>query len=380
MPVRFIPVTDITEPLSISIGLAGGTSTGKTWSACLLARGIAESFDGPGAPFIFADTENKRALHYAEAFPEMMHYDMSAVDDDGQLVGFTPERWIEVIDAADEAGVKAMVIDSFSHSWEGVGGHLDDHAAELDRLVSQAEARSNGQYRVDPAKFSEKAWIEPKRRYRRLTDRIVRAKTNIIICNRAKAVRQAGFGNKATNARETKLRRNDVPWDIAGDANLIFEMLVQVVLDPSAKGCPVHQIKMPDQFQAIFDPARPISEETGRQLAEWSMRRGNGAGQKKILDAARDAARRGKDALNQHWKEASREDRSVIQMILDKELKHMAVRADEDAASSEGDDLFAGDDAGDDDAGPTPEQLERAEREAREEIQRLDAERNGRAA
>lgn len=360
MSVRFIPVSEITDPMSIAIGLSGGSSTGKTWSAMRIARGISEAIGGKGAPFIYADTENRRALHYAEAFPEMLHHDMGTVNEAGEMVGFTTERWIEVIDAADAAGVPAMVIDSFSHSWEGVGGHLDDQAAELDRLVSEAEARANGKYHVDPAKFSEKAWIAPKQRYRRLTDRIVRAKTNIIICNRAKAVRQTGFGQNAKNARVTKLRRDDIPWDISGDASLIFEMLVQIILDPSAPGCPVHQVKVPDQFKALFDPRRPMSEETGRALAEWSMRRGNGAAEKKLLDEARAAARKGRDDLQALWAGMSKEDRSVVHTIMESELRPLAIQADEQKVAGD-DNLFPDDD----DRTPTPEEIERAEAEAR---------------
>ena len=43
MTIRFIPVTEINDPLTLSIGLSGGSGTGKTYSALLMARGIAEA-------------------------------------------------------------------------------------------------------------------------------------------------------------------------------------------------------------------------------------------------------------------------------------------------------------------------------------------------
>ena len=330
--IRFTPVSQMTEPLNLSIGLSGGSGTGKTYSALLLARGIAEVVTGkPGAPIGYVDTENRRALHYRDAFPEIMHFDMQAVDDKGEMVGFTPERWIEVIDAAEAAALPVVIIDSFSHSWEGVGGILDMQAVELDRLVSEAEARANGRYAVDPAKFSEQAWITPKRRYRRLVDRIVRAQTNVIICNRAKPVRQAGFGDKAKNARQTKLRRDDVPWDISGDANLIFEMTASIILDPSAPGCPVHQIKVADQFKPLFDRRRPLGAATGRAMAEWARGQGNAQGNKELLDEARAQARGGRDAFAAWWKPLDADARGVVRSIIE-EVQRIAAEADARAA------------------------------------------------
>ena len=124
--------------------------------------------------------------------------------------------------AAVRAALAQARPDIIIHSaWEGVGGVLDLHAQVLDRLVQAAQQRANGRYEVDPAKFSQLAWAEVKPRYRRLIDRIVRAKTNIIICTRAKPVMQQGFGEKQKNARKTKTRRDDVPWDPASDGDLM---------------------------------------------------------------------------------------------------------------------------------------------------------------
>ena len=348
--IRFTPVTELNDPLTLAIGLSGGSSTGKTYSALLLARGIAEEMTGkPGSPIGYVDTENRRALHYKQAFPEMHHFDFQAVDETGELVGFTPERWIEVIDAAEEAKLPVIVIDSFSHSWEGTGGILDMQAQELDRLVQAAEARANGRYAVDAAKFSEQAWIDPKRRYRRLVDRIVRAKCNIIICNRAKPVRQAGFGDKAKNARATKLRRDDVPWDISGDANLIFEMTVSIVLDPAAPGCPVHQIKVADQFKGLLDPRAPMGVETGRAMAKWAKSQGSGQADKETLDTARAEARKGKAAFVAWWK-ANPQHRALVKTITE-ECERLADAADK--AATQDDDNPFGEGADTTDSTPT---------------------------
>lgn len=355
MTIRFIPVTEINDPLTLSIGLSGGSGTGKTYSALLMARGIAETVTGrPGSPIGYVDTENRRALHYKQAFTEMMHFDFQAVDDSGKVVGFGPERWIEVIDAAEAAGLPVVILDSFSHAWEGVGGVLDLHATTLDRLTRGDDSKKDAR--------SQLAWAEVKPRYRRLIDRIVRAKTNIIICTRAKPVMQNRDG---TNARKTKTRRADVPWDPAADGDLMFEMTTMVILDPEAPGCPVHQIKVADQFKGLLDPRRPMGVETGRAMAEWAKGQGDAQKQKEVLDRARAEARKGKAAFQAFWiSDEGAPHRALIKTII-AECQRLAAEADEEAQRAD-DDPFAG--AAHD--GPTADDIARAEAEAMAEIER----------
>lgn len=330
MAIRFVPVQEINDPLTIALGISGGSASGKTFTALRTARGMAEAITGrKGSPIGYVDTENKRALHYKAAFPEMAHFDFTAINEAGELVGFGPERWIEVIDAAEAAELPVLIMDSFSHAWEGVGGVLDLHAQVLDRLVREAEKRANGRYEVDPAKYSQLAWAEVKPRYRRLIDRIVRAKTNVIICTRAKPVMQQGFGDKAKNARKTKTRREDVPWDPASDGDLMFEMTAMVILDPSAPGCPIYQIKVADQFKSLFDPRQPMSEATGHAMAEWAKGQGGAQKQKETMDLARDKARGGTSAFTEWWNSDEGKDaRPVVRPIME-EIKALCAVVDE---------------------------------------------------
>ena len=326
--IRFIPVTEITAPLTVTLGLSGASGTGKTYSALLVARGLAEASTGrKGAPIGYVDTENRRALHYKQAFPEMAHFDMQAVNEAGDVVGFGPERWIEVIDAAEAAKLPVLVIDSFSHAWEGVGGVLDLHAQTLDRLTGGDDSKKDMR--------SQLAWAQVKPRYRRLIDRIVRANCHMVICTRAKPVMQDFKTGK--NARKTKIRRTDVPWDVAGDGDLLFEMTAMMMLDPAAPGCPVHQIKCADQFRALFDPRRPLGVETGLAMAAWARGQGEAQAQKELLDAARDEARRGKAAFTAFWQsERAMPHRALLRTILE-ECQALALEADTAESADESD-------------------------------------------
>ncbi|WHZ35725.1 AAA family ATPase [Sagittula sp. MA-2] len=364
--IRFTPVTEINDPLTLSIGLSGGSGTGKTYTALLMARGIAEVKTGrKGAPIGYVDTENRRALHYKATFPEMMHFDFTAIDGAGNLVGFGPERWIEVIDAAEAAKLPVVILDSFSHAWEGVGGVLDLHATTLERLTGGNDALAD--------KRSQLAWAEVKPRYRRLIDRIVRAKCDIIICTRAKPVMQKGFGANAENARTTKTRRKDVPWDPASDGDLMFEMTTMVILDPSAPGCPVHQIKVADQFKGLLDPRSPMGVNTGRAMAEWANGQGDAQKQKEVLDSARAAARKGKaEFLTFYNSDEGKEHRALILTIIE-ELKRTSEEADSRAAAADDDDPFTSGETSDD--MPSDEERAKAQVEAEADIARLRRER-----
>lgn len=330
--IRFIPAHQITTPLPLSVGISGGSGTGKTFSALRLARGIAREMTGDkNAPIGFIDTENLRGLHYRDAFPEMMHHDFTAVNEAGEVEGFTIPRLLEVIDALEHAQIPTAVFDSFSHSWAGVGGLLELQARVLDRLVAEAERRASGRYAVERDKFAQLAWAEVKPEYRRLVDRIIRAKTNFVICTRAKPVMQKGYGDKAVNAFKTKTRRTDIPWNPETDSDLMFELAAMIILDPVAPGCPVHQVKVADQFKGIFDPAKPITEETGRRMAEWSKGNGTAAKQKQAMDRAREVARQGTDQLNAWWNsDEGKAMRGDIKPIM-AELKEITQRADAEA-------------------------------------------------
>lgn len=328
MTVSFLPVQKTEDfTLRVSASIAGGSGTGKTYSACLLADGLAD-----GKPFAFIDTENKRALHYRRSFPNMVHFNFGP-QLDGHMVGFPPERWIAQLDHIEKEGFGAVVIDSFSHAWEGIGGVLEMQADTLERLVEEKRARSNRE--VDPNTLNQLSWVEPKQRYRRLVERIVQSQAHVILCIRAKPVMQTGYGNNAKNARPTKLRRADIPWDIASDKDLIFEMTASMILEPERPGEPV-MLKCPDHFRSVFRQGRRLSKDMGDEMRTWAEEGGEDPETKKLLDDAQDVARKGMAALDAWWKALPKEKRPIVASI-GAQLRSAAEAADQ----VDGDDMFS---------------------------------------
>ncbi len=98
--------------------LEGASGSGKTFSALLIAKAIAEKLNKKIA---FIDTEFGSASLYADRF------DFDTVELEPP---FTPEKYVEAIkDASNSGEYGVLIIDSISHEWSGQGGCLDIQSA-----------------------------------------------------------------------------------------------------------------------------------------------------------------------------------------------------------------------------------------------------------
>ena len=92
------------EKVWTKVLMGGPSGSGKTYSALRMATGLAACC---GSRIAAIDTEAGRLRYYAEEFDF----------DDTQLEEFTPEAYIELINAAADAGYQVLLIDSISHEW-----------------------------------------------------------------------------------------------------------------------------------------------------------------------------------------------------------------------------------------------------------------------
>jgi hypothetical protein len=98
----------------IKMALQGPSGSGKTYSSLLLAYGLV----GDWTKIAVIDSEHNSAHLYAHLGP----YNVLGISQP-----FPPEKYIEALETCLNAGMKAIVIDSISHEWEGIGGILDVH-------------------------------------------------------------------------------------------------------------------------------------------------------------------------------------------------------------------------------------------------------------
>jgi hypothetical protein len=272
MSFTFAPA--VREQVSLLISIAGVSGSGKTYSALKLARGLATD----DSRIAFIDTEAGRGLHYAPAHGETAGPSKFAFQYADMKPPFSPEAYAEAIKAADTEQFDVIVIDSASHLWEGEGGVQDMHAAILDGMVEAARKGHNGSWAFDEAKTRDRlsvgAWKGPKSAHKRLVSRLLQTRTHIILCLRAdEKMRMEKVKDDRGRERTVITQAKDLPpadrWSPICEKRLPYEMTVSFVLTPDRPGYPV-PIKLQDQHRAAVPLDRPLSEETGRALAEWA--------------------------------------------------------------------------------------------------------------
>lgn len=229
--------------VTLLIGLAGASGSGKTYSAMRLASGMAQ-----GKRFVVIDTENGRASHYADQFS----FDVLEMHEP-----FTPSSYAEAIKAADDAGYPVIVVDSASHEYAGSGGVLDMQEDEFQRMGGR-----------DSAKMA--SWIKPKMEHKKMMQRLLQTRAHLILCFRAEAkidiIKEDG---KTKIVPKQSLVGLD-GWIPVTEKTVPFELTVSLLLTPDKPGIP-HPIKLQQQHKALFPLDREITEESGRQVAEWAQ-------------------------------------------------------------------------------------------------------------
>lgn len=116
-------------------GFSGASGSGKTYSALLMASGMA-----PWDKIAVIDTEN----HSAELYSHLGGYFTLPLTAD-----FTPEKYIDAIRECEKAGMKVIIIDSITHEWDGKGGLLEAQASLGGRYQDWAKITPRHQAFVD---------------------------------------------------------------------------------------------------------------------------------------------------------------------------------------------------------------------------------------
>ena len=242
----------IRSELGLWLGLAGGTGSGKTWSAMEIAKGIV----GPGNRFAVIDTENKRASHYADMF------EFDVVDFQPP---FSSARYEEAVKFVYGKGYRAIVVDSFTHEHDGEGGYLDTQSEKLAEMVKRALQKDSSKSEWQLAeKLTPLSWKEPKGERRRMLQSLLACSSTvpIIFCLRAE--------EKYFMSKEGKLMARSKPeWEPLCGKGMMFEMTASFMLYSDRPGIP-NPIKLQEQHKKLFPLDRPLGAESGRLIAEWA--------------------------------------------------------------------------------------------------------------
>jgi AAA domain len=208
----------------LKLGITGPTGSVKTFSANLMAAGLAD-----GGKVAVLDTENKSASLYADLFK----FDVLDISPP-----FTESKFIDGINAAVSEGYAVLILDSFSHSWQGIL----DYKATLD-------ARGGNSY-VN--------WNKAGAKFNEVLAAILQSKIHIIACMRS----------KMDYILEPDVRGKMVPRKV-GLAPIMrdgIEYEFTTVFDGDLE----HFVTVSKDRTGLFvDQRFQITEETGRKLLEW---------------------------------------------------------------------------------------------------------------
>jgi hypothetical protein len=222
MSIQFHPAQR--KKAKLRLAVAGPAGSGKTYSALQVSFGL-------GGRVVLIDTERGSGELYAH----LGEYDVCTL-----TAPFTPEKYVEAIRAAENAGYDVIIIDSLSHAWAGPGGVLDIHG-----------------YAADKGGNSWSAWRQVTPRHNELVDAMLQSRCHIIATLRSKMEHVQVVENGKTVVKKVGL--NPIQRD-----GLEYEFTVFLDLDYN------HTASATKDRTGLFDGLvfKP-GAETGTRLLEW---------------------------------------------------------------------------------------------------------------
>lgn len=222
MSIQFTRATRAQVPLKL--GITGPSGSGKTTAALRLTRGLVGN-----SPIAFLDTENGSASLYADITP----FDVINMIPPYQVAKFNA-----TIQAAVDAGYKALIIDSASAEWQ--------------ELLAEKEA-------LDSRGGNSFAnWGSITKKHEEFLKAIRNAPIHLILCLRAKQEHvQDKDGNGKTTIRKVgmaAIQREGMEYELT----TVFD----IAMDHNAKASK-------DRTGLYEGRLEPVTEATGRELAAW---------------------------------------------------------------------------------------------------------------
>lgn len=222
--------------IRIKMALAGKSGSGKTLGALLIAKGLVSDFSTVGV----AQTEAGRAQCYLKQIGKFKVMEIEPP--------YSPSRFIEVIEVAEKAGLKCLIIDSISDEWAGTGGALDIHSN-----VS------------DVTKNSFTAWKKVTPQHDAVFGKILQSPVHII-CTVRKKVDYIMEPGKDGKQHPKKVGTKDIQRE-----DTEYKWMIQLDLDQEG-----NLARASKDNTSLFQGKEPfkITEQTGAAIRAWCLQTG----------------------------------------------------------------------------------------------------------
>ena len=280
------------EAVPLMVALAGSSGSGKTYSALLMAAGIA----GESGKVGFIDTEAGRGSMYADdpdiikAMPEGKYHVLKLTEP------FTPDKYANAIREAIKANISVLVIDSASHEWEGFGGCQD--IAENNKLRGMPN------------------WAMAKMAHKRLMNMLTQCPMHVIFCLRAREKTRPMKNDKG------KIEMVEMGMQPIQEKNFMYEMTLSMMLEDKAPGKPLIT-KCPKPLLHLFTGEQAIvTKEVGIKLKSWAD--GGESVDMKLRNLkreCREAAMNGSISLDEFFQSMEKGDKQLLAKLTDKEFQ-----------------------------------------------------------
>ncbi len=154
-----------------------------------------------------------------------------------------------------------VIVDQCSYEWEGVGGVLEQHDTEVDRMAGNDWKKRE--------RCTMAAWIRPKAEHNKFKQFMIQTRVNWILLFRAKEKIKPQKGGEPL----------DLGWQPIGGEDLFYECILRCLLFPGSDGKPTWQsdkmgereiMRLPGWFRDLFAAGRQLDEDIGEQLARWA--------------------------------------------------------------------------------------------------------------
>lgn len=305
MASEFTFVKAVRKAAPMIIMVSGTSGSGKTFSALLLAAGIA----GPKGKVALIDTENGRGAMYADA-----KLIMAALPDGYQITQmdapFEPARYVAALTSSEEHGNTVTVVDSGSHEWEGIGGCSDI----AERFANKTTGQEN--------------WKMAKKEHKKFLYHCLSTSTHLIICLRAR--------DKVKMAKNDKGKLEVIPMGLQPicEKSFIFEALVSLQIDESTHKA--RPLKVPDELKTIFPlEGKLLTKEDGIALQEWNSRGAVVTPLEQLQKRARAMAENGTVDYVAFFNGLTVQQKKSLADTTHAQNKEIATRADKESAEAE---------------------------------------------
>ncbi len=228
------------------VALIGPGGSGKSMTGLILARLLA----GPEGKIAAVDTEHGSLSKYAHtdscggqgvcADPSHFEFDVD------EFFEFSPEAFLQALDAAETNGYAVFLVDSLSHFWMGAGGALE--------YVDMATNRNNAKGNRD----GMSGWKDFRPHERKMIDRMIASPCHVICTMRTKN----DYAEVERNGKKTRVKIGLAPVQRDG---LEYEFdLVGLMDDDNSLSI--------DKTRCSFYQGRMLTKPGAREFApfqEW---------------------------------------------------------------------------------------------------------------